>query len=164
MIYASFVGILIDLLWRGERSELSTVSRYEYQKEKSIFIEAFERSVKVLVFLFIMTFLINLVISWIGEDTLARVLMTTSYRQPFLAALIGLIPNCAASVLLTDLYLKGMITFGSLLAGLCTGVGAGLLTLFKMNKLLKENLVIIGLLYFFGVLIGLTFHILIIGI
>lgn len=90
--------------------------------------------------------------------------MTTSYRQPFLAALIGLIPNCAASVLLTDLYLKGMITFGSLLAGLCTGVGVGLLTLFKMNKLLKENLVIIGLLYFFGVLIGLTFHILIIGI
>ena len=57
-----------------------------------------------------------------------------------------------------------MITFGSLLAGLCTGVGVGLLTLFKMNKLLKENLVIIGLLYFFGVLIGLTFHILIIGI
>ncbi|EGC92949.1 MULTISPECIES: putative manganese transporter [Turicibacter] len=164
VIYASFVGILIDLLWRGERSELSTVSRYEYQKEKSIFIEAFERSVKVLVFLFIMTFLINLVISWIGEDTLARGLMTTSYKQPFLAALIGLIPNCAASVLLTDLYLKGMITFGSLLAGLCTGVGAGLLTLFKMNKLLKENLVIIGLLYFFGVLIGLTLHILIIGI
>ena len=72
-----------------------------------------------------------------------------------LAALIGLIPNCAASVALTQLYLEGVITAGAMTAGLLTGAGVGLLVLFRVNAHLKENLTIAGLLYVFGVTGGI---------
>jgi len=72
----------------------------------------------------------------------------------FLASLIGLIPNCASSVIVTELYLNSMISLGTLLSGTLTGAGVGLLILFKENKHIKENLIIVSIIYIIGVIIG----------
>lgn len=169
VIYATVVGVIIDLCMRQTIRVKSTILSNECpnenccQQNKSIFKSALNHSIKIVIFLFIMTMLINLIIFFIGEESLSRMLMSNSNIQPFIAALIGLIPNCVSSILLTDLYLKGMISFGSILAGLCTGAGAGLLTLFKLNKSVKQNMQIVMLLYLFGSLIGLVFHRMMIG-
>ena len=90
----------------------------------------------------------------IGEETLAGYLLKDSVFQPFIASLIGLIPNCAASVLLAESYLSGVLNFGSLVAGLVSGAGVGMLLLFKRNKNIKENLCILLLLYAIGIACG----------
>ena len=77
-----------------------------------------------------------------------------------LAALIGLIPSCASSIILTQLYLEGAITFASVIAGLCTGAGAGLIVLFRENRNLKENLFITFVLYVTAVISGMAIQLL----
>ena len=83
-------------------------------------------------------------------ERLSGMLMGNTLFQPMIAALIGLIPNCGASVALTQLYLGGAISFASVIAGLCTGAGVGLLVLFRVNQDKKENWKILGLLYLLG--------------
>ena len=72
-----------------------------------------------------------------------------------LSALVGIIPNCASSVILTQLYLQNIISLGSMIAGLLIGSGVGMLVLFKSNKHIKENLTILGILYVVSVISGL---------
>ena len=74
----------------------------------------------------------------------------------FIASLIGLIPNCASSVIITELYLSGLITVGTLMSGLLTGSGLGILLLFKSNKNIKENLIILSIIYIVGILVGIV--------
>ena len=97
----------------------------------------------------------NFIIEVIGIQTLSEYLLADSIFQPVIAALIGLIPNCAASVILTQLYLSGAISFASVIAGLCTGAGIGLVVLFKVNPDKKENVKIIAVLYGIAVAAGL---------
>ena len=74
---------------------------------------------------------------------------------PIIAGLVGLIPNCAGSVILTQLYLEQVISFGSMIGGLLVGSGIGILVLFRVNKDMKENFKILGLLYLIGVICGI---------
>ena len=85
---------------------------------------------------------------------------TNSLIAPFLASLIGLIPNCAASVVITELYLNGVLPFSSVIAGLLTGSGVALLVLFKSNQDKKENIKILVLVYLIGVVSGLILELL----
>ena len=85
-----------------------------------------------------------------GEDKLSEILLKDSYIQPFIASLIGLIPNCVPSVILTESYISGMLDFGSLIAGLSSSAGVGLMILFKENKNLKENLIVLLILFLIG--------------
>ena len=94
-----------------------------------------------------------------GEETVKKLMMTDSFFQPLIAALVGFVPNCAASVILTQLYVENVMSFGSLVAGLCTGAGLGLLVLFKTNKHYKENFVIMGILYASAVIAGFAVNI-----
>ena len=91
---------------------------------------------------------------WIGEETLKSFLNSSIYVQPLLAVLIGLIPNCASSVVLTELFVLGGLSFGSLVAGLCVNAGLGLIVLIKQNKNKKENLFIISMLIIPSIIIG----------
>ena len=119
-----------------------------------IFLPALRHTVKIFFYLFFFTAALNLCIQTMGEERLSAFLLGDTWFQPAVAALIGLIPNCAASVILTQLYLNGAISFASVIAGLCTGAGAGLPVLFKMNKNRQESLKILAVLYGTGVLAG----------
>ncbi len=116
-------------------------------------------TVKVFGFLLLFTVIIDLIVAFIGTDTLSHLLLSESIFQPFLSAIIGLIPNCASSVLLTQLYIEGTLSFGALIAGLCTNAGAGLLVLFRDKSKFKENIKILGILYICAVIPGIILHI-----
>ena len=115
-------------------------------------------TVKGFGFLLLFTIIIDLAIAFIGTDALSHLLLSESVFQPLLSAVIGFIPNCASSVLLTQLYIEGTLSFGSLIAGLCTNAGAGLLILFRDKSKIKENLKILGILYACAVIPGLILH------
>ena len=91
---------------------------------------------------------------YIGEDKITNFMVVTKYYQPFIFALIGLIPNCASSVCVTQLYISGGITFGSMFAGLVANAGIGIAILFKNTKETKRNLIVLFSMYLISVLLG----------
>lgn len=106
---------------------------------------------------------VNLLLGWatflLGEERLAALLLSHSILQPMMAALLGLIPNCAGSVLLTRLYLSGAVSFGSLAAGLLSASGVGLMVLLRQNPRPGENLTVAGILWGVGAAVGLGLQI-----
>ncbi len=127
-------------------------------EESGILRPAFIHTVKVFGFLLLFTLIIDLAVSFIGTDRLSHILLSDSAFQPLLSALIGFIPNCASSVLLTQLYIEGTLTFGSLTAGLCTNAGAGMLVLFRNKSKLGENFKIVGIMYICSIIPGMILH------
>jgi hypothetical protein len=121
---------------------------------KEIVLHPIIHTVKVFIFIFSVSFAISYIITQMGQETLEKVFLMHSIFQPILVALFGLIPNCAASVAITMLYLKGVITYGSVIAGLCTSGGIGLLVLFKEEKNKKNVLIILLLLFGISVSAG----------
>ena len=115
----------------------------------------------ILLFIFLLNLILGLAMHFLGEDLMGSLLLKGSLLQPFVAALVGLIPNCAVSVTLTQLYLAGSLSFGSLLAGLCSGAGLGLAVLVKMNRSRRENITITATLYAIAALCGLVVHLLV---
>ena len=93
-----------------------------------------------------------------GEDVLAGLILNRPVLGPVLAGVVGLIPNCAASVTITQLYISGVISLGAMMSGLLVGAGVGLLVLFRVNPDKKENLKIVGILYVIGVLTGIVIN------
>ena len=116
---------------------------------------------QITLFLGVTLLIINLIVFWIGEDTLQSVLLSGSIFQPAITALIGLIPGCATSVLLTELFLSGSISFGAAVAGLSTGAGFGYLILLKNCPDRKEGLKIILWTYLCSVAAGMVFQLLV---
>ena len=107
--------------------------------------------VKIFIFIFIISVALGFLMEYIPKDMLS----VNKWLQPFIAPIIGLIPNCAASVLLTELYIGEIITLSSLIGGLCAGAGVGLIVLFRLNKSVKENISVVFILYLIGVLSSL---------
>ena len=115
-------------------------------------------TIKVFGFLLLFTILIDLFVALIGTDRLSHFLLSDSIFQPLLSAIIGFIPNCASSILLTQLYIEGTLSFGALIAGLCTNAGAGMLILFRDKTRHKENLKIVGIMYICAIIPGIILH------
>ena len=128
--------------------------------EDGIVKSALKHTVSIILFIFIANFLINLVIHYIGEDKISDFMLQKNYFSYFLSSLIGLIPNCASSVIITELYLNEMISLGNMMSGVLTGSGLGILVLFRTNKNLKESLLILALIYFIGAFSGLIIDLL----
>lgn len=114
----------------------------------------------ILLYIFLLNLGLGLAVHLLGEEVLGAILLKDSLLQPFVAALVGLIPNCAVSVLLTQLYLAGTVSFGALLAGLCSGAGLGVAVLIKMNRSKRENGQIVLTLYLIAALCGLAVQLL----
>lgn len=112
-------------------------------------------TLKITFFIFLATLALNLLLFYIGEEKLAVLLLNNTFWQPIFAALIGLIPNCAASVAITELYLEGALSYGAVIAGLSASGGLGILVLFKEDKNKKDIFKIIGLLFVISAFAGL---------
>ncbi len=123
--------------------------------ESGILKSAIHHTLSILVFIVLITFIINTVVYFVGEETIAGWILNKPVIGPVIASLIGLIPNCAASVIITNMYLENVISLGSMISGLLTGAGVGLAVLFKTNNKIKENIRIIILLYAIGVISGI---------
>ncbi len=157
-------GLLIDMLLKkkgghdhAHGSHIHEICEHEHCRcEKGIFRSALSHTVRIALFILLITFLLNLLLFFAGEEALANVILNRPVAGTLLAGLVGLIPNCAGSVVITQLYLEGIIGIGSAMAGLLTGSGVGLLVLFRVNHHKKENIRILGLLYGIGVLAGIV--------
>lgn len=153
-------GYIVDLLYRKKQEkhmhihELCNEEHCDCEHH-GIILSSIIHTLKIGLFVLIANLAINIIIFYIGEDNLKNVLLNKNIFTYFISSLIGLIPNCASSVIMTELYLSNLITIGNLLSGLLTGSGLGILLLFKTNKNMKENIAILSTIYSIGVLVGI---------
>lgn len=123
--------------------------------ERGIIFSAIHHTLSVGSFVLIITLAINLLVFFAGSENISEIMYGKPFISHLISSVIGLIPNCAVSVALTDFCLEGFITAGTMLSGLFSGAGVGLLILFRVNKRIKENLAIAGILIASGTLFGL---------
>ena len=116
---------------------------------------AFKHTVSVTIYILSITLGLNALLFLVGEEAIATLLPSIPVLSHLISAVVGLIPNCAVSVALTQLAVSGVISEGVMLSGLLSGAGVGLLVLFKINKRVRDNLVITLILVLSGVLFGL---------
>lgn len=166
VILGMLYGTIIDLIMRKKDKNKKTenyeiCSHNNCHCEQGIIKSSINHTVHIILFIFITTLIINIAFNYIGEEFISKLFLKESIFGSFITCLIGLIPNCGASVILTELYLNNAISFASLIGGLLTGSGTALLVLFKENKNIKENLSITLLLYIIGVISGIIIELII---
>ena len=164
LLLKAFIGIvagfIVDFVLRKKEKQKENITHLcEHEhchcNEKNIFISALKHSINIFIFIYITSFLLNLLFHYVGEEALAGFILNKPIIGEILAGIVGLIPNCAASVVITELYINGIISLGAMMSGLLVGAGVGLLILFKINDDIKENLKITLLLYLIGVSSGI---------
>ena len=167
MIAGFIIDVVIHMFRKNKKDDLEEIEIEHVCKEehchcdeKGILKSSVKHTISIFIYIVIITFIINIIVHLVGEDTIASWILNKPILGPVISALIGLIPNCAASVVLTNLYLENVISVGSMIAGLLTGAGVGLMVLFKTNHDWKENLKIVGLLYLIGVISGVVLQLL----
>ena len=156
-------GYLADLVFRRKKEEkhIEDLCRScGCSDHGGIIKPALRHTLRLAAYILFFTFVLNLLLDFIGMEALTSLLGKDTWFQPFVTALLGLIPNCASSVLITELYLAGGLSFASAMAGLCAGAGMGLAVLFKTNHPMKENIAVLGLLYTVSVASGLMLEVL----
>lgn len=167
LVIGILAGFVIDFILRKlnkNKLEEKIVDICEHEHchcEEGIIKSSIKHTLSIFVYIVIITFILNIVIHLIGEETLAHFASKNIILGPVVAGLIGLIPNCASSVILTQLFVENVISMPILISGLCVNAGVGLLVLFRINKNLKENIKITGLLYAIGVISGILLEIII---
>lgn len=179
LLIGMIAGIIIDLFTHTiknkiiKKQEVKAINEEEEDEighiceedhchcdESGIIKSAIHHTLSIFLFIIIITFIINITVHFVGEKTIASWILNKPIIGPAITSLIGLIPNCAASVIITNMYLENVISLGSMISGLLTGAGVGLAVLFKANDKLKENLGIIALLYMIGTISGIIIELL----
>lgn len=127
--------------------------------DKKILIPAIKHTIQITLFLFIISVVLGILIKFIGEDNFSSLILNKPIIGQIISGLIGLIPNCASSVIITQLFLEGLLSAGSMISGLLVSAGVGILILFKVNEDTKENIKIVGLLYCISVIVGIIIEI-----
>ena len=153
-IIAGFTVDIMLKLAKIKKQEIELCEDCGCEDDGGILKPAIKHTLKIVLFILIVNILLGLVVYWVGDERIEQVLLSGSYAQPFITALVGLIPNCAISVLLTKLYIAGSISLGSAIAGLCSGAGVGLIVLWKVNPCKKENIRIMITLYSISAIFG----------
>lgn len=162
LVIGIIAGFIIDSVIRlikkdkQEEQKIEELCEHEHcHCEEGIVVSAVKHTLNIIIFIFLITLIINGIIEFIGEETIANFISHNVILGPIVAGFIGLIPNCASSVILTELFIQNVISMPMLISGVAVNAGVGLLVLFKTNKNLKENLSIVGLLYAIGVISGI---------
>lgn len=155
-------GFIIDMIFRKKSSNSHEITdlceKNHCDCKHGIIKSSIKHTLSIFVFIFIISFILNIGFEYLGEDKLSKIFLKDSFFSPFISSLIGLIPNCASSVIITTVYLSGTITFGSAMSGLLTGSGVALMVLFKINHNIKENIKILFLIYGIGVISGIIIN------
>lgn len=169
LVIGAIAGFIIDAV-RGLIIKRKKVSNKEEEAEEAIghicehdhcdcehgiIKSSIKHTLNILIFIIIITFILNTIVHFIGEENISNAIASVPFVGILVSALFGFIPNCAGSVIITELYLSNLISLGSMMAGLLVGSGIGILVLFKLNKHMKQNFTIAGLLYLIGIISGL---------
>ena len=124
-------------------------------EKEGILKSSIKHTLNIFIFIIIISLVMNIAIYFIGEEKISNLILNMPVVGPLIAGIVGLIPNCASSVILTQLYLQNVISVGSMIGGLLVGSGIGILILFRVNENIKENMKITGMLYLIGVVSGI---------
>lgn len=161
-------GFLIDILLskfqkkQDENNTIEEMCEHEHcHCEQGIWKSAIKHTFNIFIFIFIISLILNITIEFIGEDKLKGLISNKPITGALIACIIGLIPNCASSVILTELYLVGVLNLGLMIGGLLVNAGVGLLVLFKVNHNQKENIGIVFTLYAIGAISAIALQFLI---
>ncbi len=146
------------------KHELEEHSHNGKKEVLEIFLEALKHTLVIFAWILGANLLIGILVEVVGLENLKGVLLSGTILEPIILTLFGLIPNCGASVAIVNLYLNGIVSFGSCVGALCTGAGLGLIILFKNNKNIKQNLLITLFLYAIGVLSGFIINLIPLGL
>ena len=163
LLIGVIAGIIIDIVFSKlnkkeqveEQEHLEFCEHEHCHCEEGIFKSALKHTTSIFIFILLITFVLNLIIHSIGEETLANLVLNNNVLGPIIASLIGLIPNCASSVIITQLYIENIISAAVMISELLVNAGVGLLVLFRVNRNLKENIKITAMLYIIGVISGI---------
>ena len=165
-VFALIVGYGVDLLLKSKEKKLEKEETEEHHtgcchheiennnKWVDLVWHPVLHSLKIFAYILVFNIVFGVIVMLVTEDALISFLQSSSLFAPFVAGLIGLIPNCASSVILTELFIMNGIGFGALVSGLCVNAGLGMVFLFKNNKNIKENLFVLCLLYVLSVMLG----------
>lgn len=162
LIVGMIAGFCIDFVMglkhknQEEEKIIDLCEKEHCHCEHGIIKSALKHTLNIFVFILLITIIINMLIHVIGEERISGFLQNQPILGPIIAGIIGLIPNCASSVILTQMYLENMISVATMISGLLVGAGVGLAVLFKTNKGIKQNIKIIALLYSIGVIAGIV--------
>ena len=159
-ILSGFIAefVYVSLFKKKEKEmDINVVCEEEHCScEYGVLKSAISHTLKIFFYILIITFILTLILEVIGEDKLAVVFQNIPVIGEMIAALVGLIPNCASSVVITELYLSGVIGAGAMMSGLLVNAGVGLLVLYRLNRNWKQNAGIVAALYGFGVFWGVV--------
>ncbi|MDE6943888.1 MAG: arsenic efflux protein [Lachnospiraceae bacterium] len=159
VIAALTAGFAVDILSGNRRRQMQIehlCEQHHCHCENGIWKSALHHTIEIFLYIMVISFTLNLLIGWIGEDAIGSLFLNRPVVGELVAALVGMIPNCASSVAITQLYLSGVLSAGAMISGLLAGSGVGLLVLFRVNDDQKENIKILGLLYGIGVAGGIV--------
>lgn len=160
---AIVAGFVADCIFRKNKKEMQIghlCEQHHCHCENGIWKSAIRHTLEIFLYILLITLVLNFLIALIGEDVLGGMILSRPFVGTLVAGLAGFIPNCAASVIITQLYLRGVLGAGALAAGLLTGTGVGYLVLLKVNDNRRENISIAGYLYAVGVLVGIVIELL----
>lgn len=162
MIAGFAIDFVMRLKHKDEEEEkiIDLCEKEHCHCEHGIIKSALKHTLNIFIFILLITIIINIAIHLIGEEQISSFLQNQPILGPVIAGMIGLIPNCAASVILTQMYLENVISVSTMISGLLVGAGVGLAVLFKMNKGIKQNIKIVTLLYSIGVIVGIIIELL----
>ena len=159
VVVALAAGFAVDFLCRRKQRKMQIehlCEQHHCHCENGLWKSAVHHTVEIFLYIMVISLALNLLIGWIGEDVLGSLFLNRPVVGELVAALLGMIPNCASSVAITQLYLNGVLSAGAMIAGLLSGSGVGLLVLFRVNDDHRENCRILGLLYGIGVAGGIA--------
>lgn len=157
------IGFLIDIIFRNfnksknENNNIEDICKHEHcHCEEGILKSALKHTINIFIYIFVFSLILNIAINLIGTEKIEAIISNKPILGSLISGLIGIIPNCASSVVLTECYLSGILNLGMMIGGLLINAGVGLLVLFRVNKNQKENILITIGLYLIGVIVSIT--------